>query len=323
VAWTLGQSPERDVWTSRYDGTDAKRLTMTAGDDYGGDWSPRGDRIAFSSFREGNFDILTIAPDGSRTTNLTKSLDAIHGVGHDTDGIWSPDGSKIAFIRNTDSLWTMASDGTAATQVLVLPYISSLRWSPDGRSILLSSTGMNKYHRDLYLLSLSEGQALQLTNTPGVHEDSGRFSPDGASLALTRQLARDADVWLMAPDGSRAGNLPPDRKGRNEFSGPWTLDGGSLVISSDTEVSNKLFIVPATGGPYVRITDNDFNSGGEWPVALSPDGRRVLFTRYMDEYRIAVAGSVTLDGSEVYTWPVNDSYAVAVSWSPGSCDASR
>jgi Tol biopolymer transport system component len=54
-------------------------------------WSPTGNRIAFCSFRSGDFDIYTIRPDGSEIRHLTDS----HG--NDAHPIWSPDGERIVF----------------------------------------------------------------------------------------------------------------------------------------------------------------------------------------------------------------------------------
>src|SRR6476659_8785763 len=52
---------------------------------------PRGDRIAFASDRDGNFEIYTIAPDGKNLRRLTRS------PGNNAHMAWSPDGSWITF----------------------------------------------------------------------------------------------------------------------------------------------------------------------------------------------------------------------------------
>jgi dipeptidyl aminopeptidase/acylaminoacyl peptidase len=54
-------------------------------------------QIAFSSNRNGNFEIYTMNDDGSDVTRLTED-DA-----NDFDPIWSPDGDKIAFVSDRDS----------------------------------------------------------------------------------------------------------------------------------------------------------------------------------------------------------------------------
>jgi Tol biopolymer transport system component len=54
-------------------------------------WSPKGDLIEFTSFRDGDFEIYTVKPDGSGVRRLT------HTGGNDAHGIWSPDGEWIVF----------------------------------------------------------------------------------------------------------------------------------------------------------------------------------------------------------------------------------
>ena len=54
-------------------------------------WSPRGDLIAFCSFRDGDFDIYTMRTDGSEVRKLTDSR------GNDAHPAWSPDGNWIIF----------------------------------------------------------------------------------------------------------------------------------------------------------------------------------------------------------------------------------
>jgi TolB protein len=54
-------------------------------------WSPRGDLIAFMRLVEGNFEILTIHPDGTDLKQLT------HTKGNEAHMAWSPDGERILF----------------------------------------------------------------------------------------------------------------------------------------------------------------------------------------------------------------------------------
>jgi Tol biopolymer transport system component len=59
-------------------------------DDFPG-WSPKRDVIAFTSFRDGDFEIYTIRPDGSDLKRIT------HDGGNDAHGAWSPDGEWYIF----------------------------------------------------------------------------------------------------------------------------------------------------------------------------------------------------------------------------------
>ena len=70
---------------------DGKVVTLTTEYDNFPAWSPKGNLIEFTSFRDGDFEIYTIKPDGSGVQRLT------HTGGNDAHGIWSPDGEWIVF----------------------------------------------------------------------------------------------------------------------------------------------------------------------------------------------------------------------------------
>ncbi len=70
---------------------DGKITTLTSDYDTFPMWSPRGDLITFCSFRDGDFEIYTIRPDGTDVKKLTNS----HG--NDAHPAWSPDGNWILF----------------------------------------------------------------------------------------------------------------------------------------------------------------------------------------------------------------------------------
>ena len=70
---------------------DGKVTTLTTEYDTFPAWSPKGDRIAFTSFRDADYEMYTIRPDGSEVRKLTNSR------GNDGHAIWSPDGRWIVF----------------------------------------------------------------------------------------------------------------------------------------------------------------------------------------------------------------------------------
>jgi TolB protein len=76
------------------DGSDVKRLTNHPSLDTHPAWSPEGKRIAFTSNRDGNYEIYVMNADGTGLRNLTRHR------AQDNFAAWSPDGKKIAFISN-------------------------------------------------------------------------------------------------------------------------------------------------------------------------------------------------------------------------------
>jgi Tol biopolymer transport system component len=96
---------------------------VTTGPDTFPAWSPLGDRIAFTSNRDGDDEIYTVRPDGKGLTRLTRS------PGNDAHPGWSPDGQWIVFASNrsgfkdetggmSDSeIFVMRADGSDVRQL--------------------------------------------------------------------------------------------------------------------------------------------------------------------------------------------------------------
>jgi Tol biopolymer transport system component len=66
-------------------------LTAGSSHDNFASWSPDGERIAFTSDRDGDYEIYTIRRDGTDLRRLT------HTPGNDAHNAWSPDGEWIVF----------------------------------------------------------------------------------------------------------------------------------------------------------------------------------------------------------------------------------
>ena len=62
-------------------------------------------KILFTSDADGDFELYTMASDGSDVTQLTVNNDK------DSLGRFSPDGSTIAFVRNSSEIWLMDASG--------------------------------------------------------------------------------------------------------------------------------------------------------------------------------------------------------------------
>ena len=80
-----------DIFLARTDGTIIKRLTDADGYDAEGTVSPKGDKIVFTSTRDGDPEIYTMNLDGSNQKRLTNMK------GYDGGPFYSLDGKKIVF----------------------------------------------------------------------------------------------------------------------------------------------------------------------------------------------------------------------------------
>src|SRR3954454_24735325 len=92
-----------ELWVMNADGSAVRQLTDTnPGASLAPAWAPVGDRIAFHSNLDGDFEIYTIAASsvpGIGTDSRVKLTDNI-GV-QDQNPSWSPDGARIVFERGS------------------------------------------------------------------------------------------------------------------------------------------------------------------------------------------------------------------------------
>ena len=74
------------------DGTDEKRLTHNTLMDIRPTVSPDGSRIAFTSTRDGNYEIYVMGIDGKNVQRITDSEE------RDDYPAWHPDGKRLVFV---------------------------------------------------------------------------------------------------------------------------------------------------------------------------------------------------------------------------------
>lgn len=193
--------PTYDVFMANADGSDPRALTETAGYDAEATISPTGDRIVFTSTRDGDLDLYSMNLDGSDVRRLTDR------VGYDGGAFYSPDGSKIVWrahypeaedqvadyqrllaqnlIRPGElDIWVMNADGTGHRRVTQNGAANfGPFWHPDGERIIFSSnmddpTGRNF---DLYMIH-EDGSGLERITYTDDFDGFPMFSPDGRYL---------------------------------------------------------------------------------------------------------------------------------------------
>ena len=192
-----------DIYTAAPDGSDLQRLTETPGYDAEATISEDGERIVFTSLRDGDLDIYTMNADGTGVRRLT------HEEGYDGGPFFSPDGSKIvyrahhptdpeeledyrALLRDglvrpgTLEIFVMDSDGSNKRQITSNGAANfGPFFHPDGRRIIFSSNLHEPDGRnfDLYLINL-DGTGLERVTTHPEFDGFPMFTPDGRRLVF-------------------------------------------------------------------------------------------------------------------------------------------
>ncbi len=78
------------------DGGSPRRLTNSPAQDIRPKFSPDGNRIAFTSHRDGNAEIYVMQADGSHPQRVTDSLE------RDDYADWLPDSEQLVIVREHD-----------------------------------------------------------------------------------------------------------------------------------------------------------------------------------------------------------------------------
>jgi len=124
------------------------------------EFSPDGSKVAFSSYRDGNWEIYVVNTDGSgEPTRLTNS-----SAGESTPA-YSPNGSTIAFGRD-DELWIMDADGS--NQQMLVESGGGPAWSPDGQEIALVRQTSGTI--DIYRMDADGSNVTPLVESDNWHE---------------------------------------------------------------------------------------------------------------------------------------------------------
>lgn len=193
-----------DIFVADLRGTIKKQLTNMKGYDAEATVSPTGDRIVFTSTRNGDLDLYTMNTDGTGIRQITDDL------GYDGGAFFSPDGKKIVFrasrprtkeekqayrdllahglVAPTEmEIFVCNADGSDLKQITRL---GKANWAPfyhpSGKKILFSSNhkGTRGFQFNIFMIN-EDGSGLEQITHDGVFDSFPMFSPDGKKLVFS------------------------------------------------------------------------------------------------------------------------------------------
>ena len=161
--------------------------------------SPDRTRIAFSSNRNGNFDIYLMDADGRNLRRLTTD------PRNDGDPAWTPDGQRVVYTstRGTGTQIAVVSlDGSEVVLTSAAGGNHSPAVSPDGTIAFVSARDGNQ---EIYTMGLDGGNQRRVTRT-SVRESSPKFFRNGdLAYAVERGSgSKGSRLMRMALGSSRA-----------------------------------------------------------------------------------------------------------------------
>jgi len=190
-----------NIFSANANGTDVTQLTFSEKYDAEATVSPRGDKIVFTSTRDGDPEIYVMDIDGSNQTRLTFQK------GYDGGAFFSQDGKKIVFRASRPKteeeladyeelannglfrpsileIYTMNSDGSNIRQITNFDKASFAPFfHPDGEKIIFSSNvnSTNGRNFDLYLINV-DGTGFEQVTFNDTFDGFPIFTKDGKQL---------------------------------------------------------------------------------------------------------------------------------------------
>ncbi len=256
VVFTSSRSGQEQIWVMNDNGTSPKQLTTVGTSNTQPSLSPDRKQIAFVSNRDGNPEIYLMDADGGNQHPFTNDPK--------TDGFprWSPDGKRIAFSSNRlpettgFDIYTLNANGSGPLTNLTPGNPGTLdrkpTWSPDGTRIAFERVAGGTTQ----ILIVPSGGGATSALTTG---QSPAWSPDGTKIAFA-STAAVPQIFVIPATSNPSTTVAPGSALTSSAGGNtdpwWSSDGGRIVFTSTRDGDEEIYIMPATGNPQTRLTNN-------------------------------------------------------------------
>ncbi len=195
-----------------------------------------GDRIVFSSDREGSDDIWTVSAQSTDWTRVTP------GPARDWGATWFPGGRRILFSSDRSgafNLWAVNADGTNLEQLTEGDFEDGDACvSPNGRDIVFKSNRSGNW--DIWLRE-DDGNLINLTNDP-YNDHNPSWSPDGRYVVFNSDRAgTDGTLWALEVATGELTQLT----GNLAYDGApsWSPDGNWLAFESNRDGQMDIWLM--------------------------------------------------------------------------------
>jgi len=224
-------------------------------------------RIAFSSDRDGDFEIYTADENGANQQRLT--------VNTANDGMpaISPDGTQIAFNSDRsgiDEVYVMRFDGSDLQRVTFDGGYWPA-WSPDGKNIAFTADADGE-NVEIFMINTDGTQRKQLTFNSGQAGSScPTFSPDGETIAFDSMRNGQRQICIMNTDGSHQRQLTASDGGKES---PVFAPDGKMIAYWKRYDPCEIRTVDLQGDETTIYKGRDSD---RYQLSFRPDGSKIAF----------------------------------------------
>jgi Tol biopolymer transport system component/imidazolonepropionase-like amidohydrolase len=288
------------LWVMPMKGGEAKPITDAISDARAPSWSPDGENIAFQSFKDGNWHIYTVAPDGTGLTQVTT------GSFDEREPAWSPDGKWLAFSSDRDgtyAIWVMAADGSDEPRLVTITQSNehSPTWSPDSKRIAYVSD--REGAAGIYAIALEGVGERAMALLPGTIT-APSWSANTRWISFVETTRAGARLKLLDTASGVVTDFSANDEDVFPFRGAWlesalVYTADAVIKQRDVATQAQPKTIPfsanvAINRPAYKRKAYDFTSTKPRPVKglrgpqVSPDGKRAVVTALGDLWLVDV-----------------------------------
>jgi Tol biopolymer transport system component len=221
---------EGEIWRMNADGSGQTQLTNVAEmSNIEPSISPDGTRIAFSTNRDGNWEVYVMDVDGSNLRNITNHPSL------DNNPRWSWDGTKIVFRSERDGnaeIYIMNPDGSGLRRVTNEPSAEfSPSLSPDSSRVVFLSTRSGA--TEVWVANADGSGWIRLTNNNAL-ENTPSWAPNRDWIAFSSDLNGWPDIFIVNLSRGTVGVINRDdvENRYRDLDPCWSPDGEYIAYVS-------------------------------------------------------------------------------------------
>jgi len=264
-----------DIWIYDLKSGALENITQNDAQDIFPMWAPN-NRIYFVSERTGRGNLFVY----DLATKTTRQLTQFTAF----DVKFPSLGPGTIVFEQAGQLWQLdlKSERAAAVPILVQedlvtrrPSLQSVaRWvqsvdlSPDGQRATVVARG------DVFTVPAKNGPTRNLTQTPGIHERSATWSPDGRWVAYLSDASGEFELYVQAQDGRTPATKLTSDADTYYFLPRWSPDSKQLAWADRL---SRLRVIDVDSKQVTSVATNP--SGLIRDFAWSPDSQWITWTR--------------------------------------------
>jgi Tol biopolymer transport system component len=264
IDWTIFHSNQSGAWELYRLGDNAGKMDVlnnvsqgngntNKADNLSPSRSPDGQWVAFTTNRDGNWEIYIANATGKEINRVTYNTTAA-----DIDPMWSPTGQYVAYesTRQGSRDIYMIDINTGDEVQLTNSPANEVNpfWSPDGSKIVYQSDINGLWQ--IFQVDVASKQITQLSDGKG-NDLNPQYSADGKTIAFRsyRDTMDKSLLYVVNADGTNA-KLISDPKA-NAFNQVWSPDSKMLAYQSDATGNGDIYVYQLGSAATTQVTNTN------------------------------------------------------------------